>query len=220
MMNGISSHRIDSRTHRSQYSVNFDAEMDWKSSFLTRNPWMCEIPNDFITDSFNVYGLSAEFEEKTKSGAFQLCLDIITGKLKPELAQVDDIDRCLAIAYGMVHGRFLLTQDGLAKVEEKYRAALFGVCPRVHCRGEKLLPIGLSSEIGRSTVKVFCPCCREVYEPRARVELDGAFFGPNMVHIFADDLDVGEAKLVDRRRRYQKFCRRAFGFRVHTESCS
>ena len=217
MMNSISSHRIDSRTLRSQASNNVEIVKDWKSYYLSKNPWLCDIPNDFILDSFNIYGLCTEFEEKTKCRSFQLCLDVITRKLKLDLAQMGDIVNYIPVVYGMIHNRFLLTQDGMSKIEEKYNASVFGVCPRIYCRMEKLLPIGLSSELGKSKVKVFCPCCREVYEPSTKVDLDGAYFGPNMVHIFMDDLVVDGVKIVDHRKKYEKFCRRAFGFRVRVE---
>ena len=86
------------------------------------------------------------------------------------------------------------------------------------CEHEKVLPIGLSSELNKDDnpnnyVKVFCPRCRKIYNPRPMIPLDGAFFGPNMVHIFID-----EKKIVKHRQKYEPFVLTAFGFKIYEPS--
>ena len=44
--------------------------------------------------------------------------------------------------------------------------------------------MGMSDSLRKSRVKVFCPKCEEVYVPLERLDLDGAFFGPSLPHIF------------------------------------
>jgi len=48
-----------------------------------------------------------------------------------------------------------------------------------------LLPIGMSDQLRKGRVKVYCPKCEEVYIPfPVKYNLDGAFFGPSLPEIF------------------------------------
>jgi len=42
----------------------------------------------------------------------------------------------------------------------------------------------MSDKLRQGRVKVFCPRCEEVYIPQTKYNLDGAFFGPSLVHMF------------------------------------
>jgi len=42
----------------------------------------------------------------------------------------------------------------------------------------------MSDKLRMGRVKVFCPRCDEVYVPQTKFNLDGAFFGPSLVHMF------------------------------------
>jgi len=42
----------------------------------------------------------------------------------------------------------------------------------------------MSDKLRMGRVKVFCPRCEEVYVPLTKFNLDGAFFGPSLVHMF------------------------------------
>ena len=59
--------------------------------------------------------------------------------------------------YGLIHARFIVTPKGLAVMKEKFQNGIFGVCPRVLCGGQFVLPIGISEHLRHSRVKVFCP---------------------------------------------------------------
>ncbi len=86
--------------------------------------------------------------------------------------------------YGLIHARFILTPKGLAMMKEKYLKGVFGVCPRVLCERQHVLPIGMSEEIRTSRVKVFCPRCEEVYMPKKKChDVDGAYFGCSFANI-------------------------------------
>lgn len=86
--------------------------------------------------------------------------------------------------YGLIHARFIITPKGLAMMRDKYQKGVFGVCPRVLCERQHLLPIGMSEELRTSRVKVFCPRCEEVYVPKKKYpDVDGAYFGCSFPNI-------------------------------------
>ena len=76
--------------------------------------------------------------------------------------------------YGMIHARYIITIDGLEAMvycfmfflifqEEKYSNHHFGTCSRVYCNYTPLLPVGISDSPNVDAVKLFCPCCKEIY---------------------------------------------------------
>ena len=86
--------------------------------------------------------------------------------------------------YGLIHARFILTPKGLALMREKYLLGKFGICPRVLCERQNVLPIGMSEDIRTSRVKVYCPRCEDVYMPKKKYpDVDGAYFGCSFPHI-------------------------------------
>ena len=180
---------------------------DWKENYLRNFPWLLNVPEDFISDTFNVFGLSDQFP------AFNLCCDVITGKTSVHAFVHNDqkkIIELLPSVYGMIHQRFLLTNEGLEGVRKKFIKQIFGNCPRFECNSQPLLPIGLSSKIGVATVKTFCPRCREIFEPRPKNSLDGAYFGPNMPHVFLDEMRLTTRE----RKKFRPFVHTAFGFKL------
>ncbi len=70
--------------------------------------------------------------------------------------------------YGLIHARYILTPRGLAVMREKYMLKLFGVCPRVLCQKQSVIPIGMSEDLKVSRVKVYCPVCEDAYAPSKR----------------------------------------------------
>lgn len=81
--------------------------------------------------------------------------------------------------FGLIHARYILTNRGLQSMLEKYRAFHFGRCPRVLCKGQAMLPIGLSDVPNQDSVKLYCPRCEDVYHAKAsrHEHIDGAYFG-------------------------------------------
>ena len=75
---------------------------------------------------------------------------------------------------------------------------VFGKCPRHFCTGQNCLPVGSflffeisihffpgeNSRIGQSAVKIFCPRCKQIYNPKHYYDLDGAYFGPSFPAAF------------------------------------
>ena len=89
--------------------------------------------------------------------------------------------------YGLIHARFILSSKGLQMMKEKYLKNVFGICPRILCDRQLVLPIGMSEDLSISRVKVYCPKCHEVYIPRMKfIDIDGAYFGSSFPHIFLE----------------------------------
>ena len=88
--------------------------------------------------------------------------------------------------YGLIHARYILTDEGLELMYDKYKNKVFGCCPKIKCKNQPVLPIGISEKLLYNRVKVYCPKCEEVYSPDYWVDLDGAYFGPSFPHEFLE----------------------------------
>jgi casein kinase II subunit beta len=109
------------------------------------------------------------------------------------------IESSAEMLYGLIHQRFITSRQGIQQMAEKYELGHFGHCPRVHCYGARVLPVGCSDIPGQETVKLFCPSCLDVYTPpNSRFQtVDGAFFGTTFGCLFFmtfPELDVGGDK--------------------------
>ena len=112
--------------------------------------------------------------------------------------------------YGLIHQRYILTKKGLLKMRVKYHYSMFGICPRLLCDKQEVVPIGLDEELSISRVKVYCPKCEDVYLPRIKfVDIDGAYFGKSFPIIFFQtfpELIPDEAKKL--------YIPKIFGFKI------
>eukprot|EP00760_Papus_ankaliazontas_P005268 PhM_4_TR12477/c0_g1_i1/m.22639/K03115/CSNK2B; casein kinase II subunit beta len=159
-------------------------EIPWISWFcsLKGNEFFCEIDEEYIHDDFNLTGLSSVVP--FYSHALDLILDLeSTPVLSSDQQQM--VEAAAETLYGLIHARFLLTPRGLKLMEEKYRVAAFGRCPRVLCGAQAMLPVGQSDVLRESSVKLFCPRCEDIYYPRSsrHKSLDGAFWGTTFAHL-------------------------------------
>lgn len=152
-------------------------ESSWISWFcgLRGNEFFCEVDPDYIQDKFNLCGLE-QLVPKYKE-ALELILDLETDEAEEDVGQAIEI--AAESLYGLIHARFIMTNKGVARMQEKYLKGDFGTCPRVYCELSKMLPIGLSDTEGEAMVKLYCPKCEDIYEPKAsrNKHTDGAFFG-------------------------------------------
>ena len=92
----------------------------------------------------------------------------------------------------------------------KYHYSMFGICPRLLCDKQEVVPIGLDEELSISRVKVYCPKWEDVYLPRIKfVDIDGAYFGKSFPIIFFQtfpELIPDEAKKL--------YIPKIFGFKI------
>ena len=91
-----------------------------------------------------------------------------TSRTRSNLSRFLDVYQEAMDLYGMIHSRFIQSPKGLAMMREKFLTGAFGVCPRVLCGGQYVLPIGMSENLQHSRVKVFCPKCEDVYIPKKK----------------------------------------------------
>jgi casein kinase II subunit beta len=171
--------------------------------------YFIEIDADFISNPFNLYGI------RQKCANFRLASLLIRGPFVHPSSYPPtwppNLNDYAIILYGLLHARYLLTPSGLAKMREKYDQNRFESCPRTLCNGVRCLPFGPSDDVGRATLKLFCPCCNDIYrirDPQCAF-LDGAFFGPTWAHIFLasypDVVPMGPP---------EKYIERLFGYRI------
>ena len=152
----------------------------------------------------------------------ELTREAFTMILNSESPNEEDLDdqRFLEIfqeatdLYGLLHARFIQTPKGMAIMREKILNGVFGVCPRLLCGGQNVVPIGMDESTRHSRVKVYCPRCGEVYLPKKKCDdIDGAYFGPSFPFLLIKtypDL-VPKEKL-------KRFEPTIYGFKLHKQA--
>jgi len=188
----------------------------WIDWFLNTkgNEYYCEVDEEYILDRFNLTGLNTEIQHYTQA------LDMITDNLgEDELDEEmrDQVDKSARHLYGMIHARFILTSRGLAKMLEKYKKADFGRCPRVLCHNQPLLPVGLSDLPYTKTVKLYCPKCEDIYNPKSsrHTAIDGAYYGTSFPHMLFQVYTNLVPQKTSSTGTTERYIPRIFGFKVH-----
>ncbi|CCH43815.1 Casein kinase II subunit beta [Wickerhamomyces ciferrii] len=176
------------------------------------NEYFVDIDVEYITDKFNLTGLYQEVEKIPQ------VIDVITDGLKIE--ELTDEEREILefnarLLYGLIHSRYIITARGLTKMLEKYKNADFGYCSRVFCQLQHLLPVGLSDTTGVSAVKLYCPKCEDLYNPKSSRHslIDGAFFGTSFPGMFLQAFP----HLVPQHST-ERYVPKIFGFNLHDYS--
>ncbi|CAI2379776.1 unnamed protein product [Moneuplotes crassus] len=138
--------------------------------------FLVEIEEDYIRDSFNLYGL------RSKITNYAEALKMILSEESPESEDFEDknfvdlYEQAIDL-YGLIHARYILSPQGMQQMCEKYAQGHFGSCPRLMCKKYRVLPIGVSDQINQSRVKIYCPKCEEIYQCNKPLNIDGAYFG-------------------------------------------
>ena len=99
----------------------------------------------------------------------------------------------------------------------KYVKAVFGRCCRYTCHRSKLLPFGIDAEPNVEPVKLFCPCCKDIYNPTSaelalKCTIDGAYFGRTFTQYF---VLMYPSLITNPGARFQPTI---FGFKLHSSS--
>lgn len=167
-----------------EFDMSSSEEVSWTTWFcaLRGNEYFCEVDEDYIQDRFNLTGLNEVVPHYRHS--LELILDLEMEDALPA-AHMEMVEQAAEMLYGLVHARFILTNRGIVQMLDKYSRVQFGACPRVYCQDQPMLPIGLTDVPGEAVVKLFCPKCRDVFNPKSQrhAQIDGAYFGTTFPHM-------------------------------------
>jgi casein kinase II subunit beta len=193
-------------------SSDDDQDVSWIVWFCTRkgNEFFTEVEREFVEDHFNLYGLKNQVPYYNH--ALDLILDVERMDMVLSEEQQEKVEMSAEVLYGLIHARYVLTSAGLAAVLEKYQNVEYGRCPHVLCEGQPVLPVGQSDVPRVSTVKVYCPRCKDIFYPRSSSNgrIDGAYFTTTLPHLLLMTYpDLVPAAPT------QKYVPRIFGYRVH-----
>jgi len=197
-----------SGSNSSDFSDDDDGWVPWFCS-VKGNEFYCEVDENFIQDGFNLTGLRAQVP--FYDHALDMILDAEPSDILTD-EQQETVESHAKQLYGLIHARYILTTKGLHDMLDKYKNADFGKCPRVLCRGQSVVPVGLSDTPSEQSVKLYCPKCEDVYNclSSRHEHIDGAYFGTTFAHLFF--LTFPELKT---EKPAEKYVPRVFGFRVH-----
>jgi casein kinase II subunit beta len=149
-----------------------------RSRLIDTSPrsWLVDIDDYFLQSSVSYYDPNKKVSHCSRAA------QIIKGGSPDNTAftrsQIERIGPSVRRLYGLLHGRFVITEDGIQKVAAKVANAVYGLCLRVVCQQSKLIPVGLTIEPDEDVVNLWCPKCHDIYESGS--DLDAAFFGPDL----------------------------------------
>ena len=189
------------------------ADESWVDGFCGRygNDFFVRVPQSFIRDPVVANSLFALIDE---SVLFEEALKFL-GDAPSDIDEGNaEHQRVCERLYQAIHVRYAVSAEGLQQVRALVEAGRYGECPRVLCRGKKLLPLGLHDTFGLAPVKCFCPKCCEVYNASSKHSgVDGAAFGTTLPHLL-----LLRHPLMRPAGALERYTPRIFGFRVKRTS--
>ncbi|CAK9440419.1 uncharacterized protein LODBEIA_P45190 [Lodderomyces beijingensis] len=131
----------------------------------------------------------------------------------PELPNKALLAHSAELLYGLIHARFIVSKQGLTAMASKFEKNDFGSCPRYFCDGMHLIPVGATDIPGQETVRLYCPCCNDIYIPSSSryLNIDGAYFGTTFPGLLVKMFPEIENQC---RIRINKFSQNDFGLKL------
>lgn len=171
---------------------------------------MLAVPTEYIEDDFNL----AELQAKT-GDCYEDALDVLLDEYIDDYSPT--VERAASLLYSLIHQRYVISKQGLAKMAERYVAGDFGVCPRILCEGTNVVPAGVTDIPGQHAMKLFCPKCKDLFYPASTKfhGVDGCAWGSSFAslffltfpHLLPDLLDCPE-----------DYVPKVYGFALHPSS--
>lgn len=175
-------------------------EDSWIVRFMTdkKNGYLDRIPDFFLQDRFNLYGLKEKIEDF--EDAYQAIQD------RKESINYDTE----STVYFLIHQRYVCSKQGMETILERVLNWEYGTCSRIGCRDVPYIPIGLSNEPRKSSTKLFCYNCSGLYEPRGSLKkLDGCAWGTGFAHFLILSFSYHFEK-----KAAEQYVPRVFGFQI------
>lgn len=215
-----------------------DDYVPWIQQFCESfgHDYFVQVAQEFIEDDFNLTGLSLQVpyyrealytildyqvETAENSSAGDTRGSGLGGK-RADLPNKVLLSHSAELLYGLIHARYIILKPGLTAMATKFERSEFGICPRYHCDSMHLIPVGATDIPGQETVRLYCPCCNDIYLPLSSryLNIDGAFFGttfPGLLVKMFPEIE-NQCKIRIKRVNSDQTGIRLFGFRVHESS--
>lgn len=174
--------RLSPGRRPSTYSSYSGYSDTWLDKFFATpaSRWFCLVPDEFLLNDLHMTGLRESIPK------YDLALAILRG-IEDDVSGSDaELTDSITRLFLMVHQRFVVTERGLRAMHEKFKAGVFGHCPRLGCHGQPVIAAGASDIPGQVCCCVFCPSCNEIYFTRDEImhDIDGAAFGTTFGPLF------------------------------------
>lgn len=208
----------------------------WIQQFVESfgHDYFVAVAQEFIEDDFNLTGLSLQVpyyrealytildyqvetadddESKSSKTGSSARNPASTSSSKKELPNKALLSRSAELLYGLIHARYIVSKPGLTAMASKFERNEFGACPRYYCDGMHLIPVGSTDIPGQETVRLYCPCCNDIYIPSSSryLNIDGAFFGTTFPGLLVKMFPEIENQC---RIRIEKFDQDEFGLKL------
>lgn len=215
-----------------------DDYVPWIQQFCEAfgHDYFVPVAQEFIDDDFNLTGLSLQvpyyrealytildYQVETADGNSGSG-NVTSGGKRNDLPNKALLSHSAELLYGLIHARYITSKPGLTAMASKFERSEFGICPRYYCDGMHLIPVGATDIPGQETVRLYCPCCSDIYLPLSSryLNIDGAFFGttfPGLLVKMFPEID-NQCRLRINKVNQDNFGLRLFGFRIHESSAS
>lgn len=212
-----------------------DDYVPWIQQFceLFGHDYFVPVSPDFIEDDFNLTGLSLQVPYYREALYTILDYQVETaedntgssnGKGKTELPNKALLAHSAELLYGLIHARYIISKPGLTAMASKFERNEFGSCPRYYCDGMHLIPVGSTDIPGQETVRLYCPCCNDIYLPSSSryLNIDGAFFGttfPGLLVKMFPEIE-NQCRIRISKVNQNELGLKLFGFKIHELSAS
>lgn len=216
-----------------------DDYVPWIQQFCEAfgHDYFVPVAQEFIEDDFNLTGLLLQVPYYREALYTILDYQVETAEdngsgsgtsnglgKRNDLPNKALLSHSAELLYGLIHARFIILKPGLTAMASKFERSEFGVCPRFYCDGMHLIPVGATDIPGQETVRLYCPCCNDIYLPLSSryLNIDGAFFGttfPGLLVKMFPEIE-NQCKIRINKVNQDNFGLRLFGFKIHELSAS